>query len=78
MINSIKKLSDLKVGERARVVCCENDPEISKRLNHLGLVTGAIVELYAGSESSNYLIGVNNTRIGLEVILTQAITVQQV
>lgn len=75
--NGIKKLSALEPGDKGRIISCENDPEVSIRLNHLGLVTGAVVNVYTGSEASNYLVGVNNTRIGLEARLADAITIQQ-
>ncbi len=75
--SEIKKLSELGKNEKGRVVGLSNEPEIRNRLQNMGLATGSVVEILAGSSNSNYLVSIGNTRIGLELNLADAITVQK-
>jgi Fe2+ transport system protein FeoA len=43
----------------------------------MGIASGATVEVFTGSKDTNFLIGIGNTRLGLEYKLANAITVQK-
>ncbi len=75
--NNIIPLSGLGNHEKGRVLSFSSDPEILSRLHSMGLAAGAVVEVLAGSESSNYLVSIGNTRIGIEPKLAKAVTVQK-
>ena len=74
----MEKLSKMNSGEKCRVIAVENDSEIRVRLNDLGVVSGSLIEVLTGSKDSNFLVGIGNTRIGLEYKLAEAITVQRI
>ena len=71
------KLSEMKKSEKGLVLTFDHNPEIRNRLNNMGLVEGSLVQVLTGSESSNYLISIGNTRIGIEPHLASAITIQR-
>ncbi len=75
-MSRISRLSDLPRHCRARIISFAGSADIHARLNTMGLSAGMVVEVLSGSASANYLVSTGNTRIGMEPVLAQAITVQ--
>ncbi len=73
-MSKITRLAQLRSGTRARIISFDHNPEVRSRLNSMGLSEGVVVEVLA--DSGNYLVSAGRTRIGIEPILAQTITVQ--
>jgi Fe2+ transport system protein FeoA len=72
-------LSDLKIGDHAKIVKIDADSSLKQRLHSFGIVKGAIVTLVAKSLTKDTLqILVNCTDIGLRKSESDKIIVELV
>ena len=58
------KMSDMKEGERARIVRVEGDEAVRRHLGALGFVAGTVVRV-VGASYGNMILAVHESRIAV-------------
>ena len=68
-------LTDVKEGERARIVRVANDEAVKRRLGALGFVAGVVVKVVRTSYG-NMIVAVHESRIAVDDATAQKIEVK--
>lgn len=68
-------LTDMKEGERARIVRVANDEAVKRRLGALGFVAGVVVKVVRTSYG-NMIVAVHESRIAVDDATAQKIEVK--
>ena len=71
------KMSEMKEGERARIVRVDNDETVKRHLGALGFVAGTIVRV-VGESYGNMILAVHESRIAVNDATAQNVEVANV
>ena len=71
------KMSEMKEGERARIVRVDNDETVKRHLGALGFVAGTIVRV-VGESYGNMILAVHESRIAVNDATAQDVEVANV
>ena len=71
------KMSDMKEGERARIVRVEGDEAVRRHLGALGFVAGTVVRV-VGASDGNMILAVHESRIAVNDATACGIEVESV
>ena len=71
------KMSDMKEGERARIVRVEGDEAVRRHLGALGFVAGTVVRV-VGASYGNMILAVHESRIAVNDATAQNVEVANV
>ena len=71
------KMSDMKEGERARIVRVEGDEAVRRHLGALGFVAGTVARV-VGASYGNMILAVHESRIAVDDATAQKVEVESV